>query len=117
MPTYLSDYVHSMPVSQPTENHTPTPTTLIACFTLKHQISPAKLEPNSQVFALNITHDFEPSSYVKVVLDPAWQTSMTQEFVALHYNNTWSVMPLPIGKKAIGCRLVYKIKHKDDGSV
>ncbi|KAH0641841.1 hypothetical protein KY289_032815 [Solanum tuberosum] len=75
LPTYLSDYVHSIPVSQPTDNHTSTPTTpttLTAYFSLNHHISPAELDPNSQVFALNIAHDCEPSSYEEAALDPAW---------------------------------------------
>lgn len=42
---------------------------------------------------------------------------MTQEFEALHANNTWDLVPLPIGKKPIGCKWVYKIKHKADGSI
>ena len=34
----------------------------------------------------------------------------------LEANNTWFITTLPLGKKAIGCRWVYKIKHKFDGS-
>lgn len=114
LPTYLSDYVHSLPNSQ---QSTSNPSSLTACFSLKHHFSPADLSPNSQLFALNITHDYESSSYEESALDPAWQAAMTQEFAALHDNNTWSLMPLPVGKKEIGCRWVYKIKYKADGSV
>ncbi|KAL2236631.1 UNVERIFIED_CONTAM: Retrovirus-related Pol polyprotein from transposon RE1 [Sesamum indicum] len=32
-------------------------------------------------------------------------------------NHTWDLTPLPQGKKGIGCRLVYKVKLKPDGSV
>lgn len=42
---------------------------------------------------------------------------MTQEFEALHANHTWDLVDLPSGKKAIGCRWVYKVKHKADGTV
>lgn len=42
---------------------------------------------------------------------------MTQEFEALHANQIWDLVYLPAGKKTIGCIWVYKIKHKDDGSV
>lgn len=75
------------------------------------------MNPNSQFFAFNIAHDHEPSNYKEAALDPAWQTTMTQEFTILHNNDTWSLMPLPAGKKAIGCMWVYKIKHKADESV
>lgn len=42
---------------------------------------------------------------------------MTQEFEALHAHHTWDLVDLPIGKKAIGCKWVYKVKHKDDGTI
>ena len=32
-------------------------------------------------------------------------------------NNTWEVVSLPKGKHTIGCRWVYKVKRKQDGSV
>jgi len=42
---------------------------------------------------------------------------MQSESAALEANNTWSITTLPLEKKAIGCRWVYKIKHKFDGSL
>ncbi|MCO5575409.1 hypothetical protein L7F22_029210 [Adiantum nelumboides] len=42
---------------------------------------------------------------------------MDEEMVALDVNRTWQLVPLPEGKKAIGCKWVYKIKHKDDGTI
>ena len=41
---------------------------------------------------------------------------MQSELVALEANNTWSITTLPSGKKTIGCRWIYKIKRKSDGS-
>ncbi|XP_059294797.1 uncharacterized mitochondrial protein AtMg00810-like [Lycium ferocissimum] len=42
---------------------------------------------------------------------------MRKEFEALENNKTWSLVQLPKGKKPIGCKWVYKIKYKADGSV
>ncbi|MCH80752.1 hypothetical protein A2U01_0001525 [Trifolium medium] len=42
---------------------------------------------------------------------------MAAELVALESNNTWTVMPLPAGKRAIGCKWVYKVKCNADGSL
>ena len=42
---------------------------------------------------------------------------MNVELKALEQNHTWTVMDLPAGKTPIGCRWVYKIKHKADGSI
>jgi hypothetical protein len=42
---------------------------------------------------------------------------MATKIEALEANHTWSLTPLPPGKHAIGCKWVYKIKYKPDGSV
>lgn len=42
---------------------------------------------------------------------------MTQESDALYTNDTWELVKLPIGKNVIGCKWVYKIKHKIDGTI
>lgn len=42
---------------------------------------------------------------------------MQQEIEALEQNGTWTVTQMPLGKKALGCKWVYRIKHKSDGSI
>ena len=42
---------------------------------------------------------------------------MAAEIAALEANNTWTLTPLPPNKKSIGCKWVYKIKYKADGSI
>ena len=42
---------------------------------------------------------------------------MHKEIEALEDNKTWSLVPLPKGKKPIGSKWVYKVKLKADGSV
>lgn len=42
---------------------------------------------------------------------------MTQEFITLHDNNIWDFIPLPPGKKPIGCKWVFKIKHRSNESI
>ena len=42
---------------------------------------------------------------------------MDAEIVALVSNNTWTLTPLPSNKMAIGCKWVYRVKYKADGSV
>lgn len=42
---------------------------------------------------------------------------MANELDAMELNNTWSVVNLPKEKHSIGCKWVYKIKCKYDGSI
>lgn len=42
---------------------------------------------------------------------------MQKEIGALETNWTWVMEPLPPGKKALGCKWVYKIKYQADGTV
>uniref|UniRef100_A0A2N9FJH4 CCHC-type domain-containing protein n=1 Tax=Fagus sylvatica TaxID=28930 RepID=A0A2N9FJH4_FAGSY len=43
--------------------------------------------------------------------------AMTEELQALEKTHTWDLVDLPHGKSAIGCKWVYKIKTKSDGSI
>ncbi|KAL0295022.1 UNVERIFIED_CONTAM: Copia protein [Sesamum radiatum] len=59
----------------------------------------------------------EPRSYRQASSSSQWVDAMNQELKALELNQTWVVVSLPLGKHAIGCKWVYKVKLKDDGSV
>ncbi|WKA10803.1 hypothetical protein VitviT2T_028358 [Vitis vinifera] len=42
---------------------------------------------------------------------------MEKEFSALQRNNTWHLVPPPSNGNIIGCKWVYKLKYKPDGTV
>lgn len=42
---------------------------------------------------------------------------MTDKIDALEINKTWSIVDLPLGKKALRCQLVFKIKYRSDGTI
>jgi hypothetical protein len=42
---------------------------------------------------------------------------MTNEIQALEKNQTWDLVILPQNKTGIGCKWVYRVKFKADGSV
>ena len=43
--------------------------------------------------------------------------AMAAEHESLMKNQTWDLTPLPSGKKPIGCKWVYKVKYKADGTL
>ena len=57
----------------------------------------------------------EPTCFEELVGTLKWDQAMDEEMDALNVNQTWDLEPLPEGKKAIGCKWVYKIKHNADG--
>ncbi|GAU34891.1 hypothetical protein TSUD_144220 [Trifolium subterraneum] len=73
--------------------------------------------PSHQEFLAAVTADREPMSYAEAVKDSRWNLAMRQEIQALEDNNTWTMCPLPVNKKALGCKWVYKIKYHSDGTI
>ena len=65
----------------------------------------------------NRSVDTEPKFYHQAAKDKRWVATMKEEIQALEENKTWEVVTLPVGKKAIGCKCVYKIKYKANGEV
>jgi histone deacetylase 1/2 len=59
----------------------------------------------------------EPSTVEEALGDERWVTTMDNEHSALVRNKTWQLVPPPKGKNIIGCKWVYKIKRKADGSI
>ena len=41
---------------------------------------------------------------------------MKEEFISLQKNNTWELVDLPLGRKLVQCKWVYKNKFSVDGS-
>jgi hypothetical protein len=76
---------------------------------------PAHLRDYSCFSAVLSLH--EPHTYREACTNPLWQQAMTEELQALEKTHTWDLVDLPHGKSAIGCRWVYKIKTKSDGSI
>ena len=51
------------------------------------------------------------------MFDPKWTQAIKEEMEALLKNNTWTIVLLPEEKKAVGCKWVFSIKHKADGTI
>ncbi|BBG98715.1 HXXXD-type acyl-transferase family protein, partial [Prunus dulcis] len=67
--------------------------------------------------AINMESIHVPTRVEEALKDPKWAKAMDEEMLALQKNTTWEVMKLPIGKKTVGCRWVFTVKYKVDGTV
>jgi histone deacetylase 1/2 len=98
---------------------TPVPATLhgqpvISNHNDHHMITRAKtgnLKPKAYLSAL------EPTTVRAAMSDSKWLAAMQLEYKALMENKTWSLVPLPPHKKAIGCKWVFRVKENADGTV
>ena len=59
----------------------------------------------------------EPHIYRKASTDPLWQIAMKKELDTLSKNHTWDLVTLLPGKSVVGCKWIYKIKTRSDGSI
>ncbi|KAK1686214.1 hypothetical protein QYE76_047062 [Lolium multiflorum] len=58
-----------------------------------------------------------PRDWEEAKLIPKWKAAMLEELGALEKNDTWELVTLPPGKKAVGCKWVFKIKKTPNGTV
>ncbi|KAJ0960835.1 hypothetical protein J5N97_001284 [Dioscorea zingiberensis] len=59
----------------------------------------------------------EPTTYHQASKHSCWQQAMQVEYSVLLRNNTWSLVPRPRDTNLVGCKWVYKIKRRADGSI
>ncbi|GKB80093.1 retrovirus-related pol polyprotein from transposon TNT 1-94 [Tanacetum coccineum] len=81
--------------------------------------SPQSLNVEEQIQEENLgrEHQREPVTYYEAMKDTRWRSAMDSELEALEQNKTWTIEKLPPHKKALGCKWVYKIKYKSDGTI
>lgn len=85
---------------------------------LLHQyLSYDALSPEYKFFSLQVSSNYVPQTYKQASLCPCWQQAMDAELLAMKANNTLSVVSLLSDKHTIGCKWIYKIKYKPDGSI
>ncbi|KAL2924831.1 Retrovirus-related Pol polyprotein from transposon TNT 1-94 [Bienertia sinuspersici] len=68
-------------------------------------------------FLSTLINDQDPVKYEEAVKHSQWVKAMNEEIEALERNNTWKLTPLPPGKKAIGCKWLYRTKYNADGTL
>ena len=79
----------------------------------------------AQEFAKSVTETSskvrEPKTYDKAINDPIsgnrWREAIDEELWNLDSHQTWSYTALPSGRKAIGCKWVFRVKYHPDGSI
>lgn len=76
-----------------------------------------RLSNTHRAFTSKISHLFIPRTIQEALDHPDWKLAVQEEMNALIANDTWEVGDLPQGKKTVGCKWVFTVKFKADGSV
>jgi hypothetical protein len=58
-----------------------------------------------------------PTSVHAALADPSWRRAMEEEYDALITNNTWDVVPHPVGSNIIIDKWIFKHKFNSDGTL
>jgi Reverse transcriptase (RNA-dependent DNA polymerase) len=59
----------------------------------------------------------EPTCFTQAKTSTDWQRAMALELDALAQNQTWDLVPPPDNQHIVGCKWVYRIKRKADGTI
>jgi len=104
LPAHLQDYyIYNTSFSTP--------------YPISNYISYIKLSFSFSFLINNISLTLELRKYSEAIKLKEWCDAIGEELKAMEQTGTWLVCPLPSGKKAIGCKYVFKIKHNADGSI
>jgi len=107
-PVRLADYATTL-LHQPHPSVTPYP--------LDNYVSSSQFSAAYQAYVFAISLGIEPKSYKEAILDENWRCAVSDEIVSLENLGTWTVEDLPPGKKALGCKWVFRLKYKSDGTL
>jgi len=80
-------------------------------------VAAGNLSPEAQAFATSLCFEEIPTIVEQALESKDWRGAMKIEMDALNKNDTWEKCTLPPGKKPVGCRWVFTIKYKPDGTI
>ncbi|KAG7567306.1 Reverse transcriptase RNA-dependent DNA polymerase [Arabidopsis thaliana x Arabidopsis arenosa] len=107
-PVRLADYVTTL-------LHKPHPSATL--YPLDNYVSSSQFSEAYQAYVYAISTGIEPHSYKEAILDENWRCAVSDEIGSLENLGTWTVEDLPPGKKALGCKWVFRLKYNSDGTL
>ena len=84
---------------------------------ISHFVSYNALSPTYRAFTSSVSSVSVPSNVSDALNQSQWKKAMMEEMEALEKNRTWDIVPLPRGKKPVGCKWVYTVKYQADGKI
>ncbi|RVW97398.1 Retrovirus-related Pol polyprotein from transposon TNT 1-94 [Vitis vinifera] len=114
----LRDFVTHTVVAESPSPATPSPQHPSGTpYPIAHYINCDNFSIHYQKFLAAIISSNDPKSFKEAMKDVGWQKSMHEEIRALEENGTWTLEPLPKGKRALGSQWVYRTKYFSNGDI
>ena len=86
-------------------------------YLINNYVSYHRLSKESMVFVNQLSVVSILNSVQEALKDPRWRKTMNEEMKALQKNLMWEVVDLLEGTMPVGCRWVFTIKYKVDGTI
>ncbi|KAL0556854.1 hypothetical protein IC582_005371 [Cucumis melo] len=80
-------------------------------------VSYDNLSPQFRAFAANLDSTIIPKNIYIALEYPEWKNVVMEEMKAFEKNKTWEICALPKGHKTVGCKWVFSLKYKADGTL
>ncbi|KAI5317378.1 hypothetical protein L3X38_037085 [Prunus dulcis] len=100
----------------PRQQYDPDPKTKVK-YPIANHVSLHSLSLSCASFVCQLSTVSIPSNVQEALKDPKWTQAMNDEMEALQKNSTWNMTILPKGKRTVGCRWIYTVKFKADGTI
>lgn len=65
----------------------------------------------------SLSHPIEPTCISNAMPNPLWRDATSAQYNALIRNGTWKLIPPHPSQNVIGCKWLFCIKRKPDGSI
>lgn len=75
------------------------------------------LSTNFRVFTANLDNTEIPKNSRDALKILEWREAVMEEIRALEKNETWDMVKLPKCKRPVGCKWVFNVKYKTDGTI
>ncbi|RVW22827.1 Retrovirus-related Pol polyprotein from transposon RE1 [Vitis vinifera] len=86
-------------------------------YLMSNYVSNHCLSESNKSFVNQLSTVAIPNSVQEALADPGWKAAMNEEMKSLQKNETWELVEYAPGKKPVGCRWIYTMKYKADGSI
>ncbi|KAA0040720.1 Retrovirus-related Pol polyprotein from transposon TNT 1-94 [Cucumis melo var. makuwa] len=84
---------------------------------ISNYVSYENLSPQFRAFTASLDSTTIPKNIYIALECPKWKNAVMEEMKTLEKNNTWEISALPKGHKPVGCKWVFTLKYKADGTL